>query len=758
MQKIKSIIKKIGAISIGAAMLGSTMTGALAASLADYPTPFVDLSAKKYDFLAVVGTDAKADDNIGVTSIVSGLSAAKVPGTSSGGTVSVSGGVSEDVPIGVNIVGDNKNQIDVELEDDDLSNLLDTTITFQGSDYDVSEAVELGQNKNVTVQTSLAGPYTNDKYEDAVVLVADIDSLKYYYKFDETIKVNATTSSDALEIKFLGKNLKITKVDAANKFTATVGAEYYMQVGDSVTVEGKEVKLVDVGSGGSVIVSVGGVQDTISAESTKTINGVELKNDDTFYTTKESSKSAAWIVAGKDATDTYTSGDAYVGEDENDPQWIWHIGNLNTQSSSSITNNLTGIITGTGPFIGVENDWNYKEGGDQDALKTGDCVDYPNNYVSVCMDSLTVSDDDYMKLTFSLEQNIDLGTNTDTKMPGFDNINAVLIETNKEDGIELQTGGLTPNNLSKATKTDKVWLAGIANVSVFYEDKDNNDRKTYAGNVTGGNGAGARFARILWGDTKDTNLELNASMFGSVGGLASNVAVTLTLHSRGDTDTDLVTNVDDVYMNWSRASGSFNALGVTRDSEEAAELRWGESPTTLGTKDENHRTRYGIVIEDPKSNGASDDVLLMIPSDQLQANVVVTGSAGGVSGTTTTGQALSTFAGAAPDAVLDTEVTNTADHNLILVGGPAVNRLSAQFLGLTYPAFGAASGLSPGEAILSYKANGDKAALIVAGWEAADTRRAATVLKNFDAYKSQFTGTEVKVTGTSSSPTIVSSA
>ena len=106
--------------------------------------------------------------------------------------------------------------------------------------------------------------------------------------------------------------------------------------------------------------------------------------------------------------------------------------------------------------------------------------------------------------------------------------------------------------------------------------------------------------------------------------------------------------------------------------------------------------------------------------------------------------------------MLDTQVTTPASYNLILVGGPAVNRLSAQFLGVTYPAYGEASGLKTGEAVLSLKDNGDKVALIVAGWEGTDTQRAAAVLKNYEAYKGKLTGAEVKVSGTTASPTVVS--
>ncbi len=47
----------------------------------------------------------------------------------------------------------------------------------------------------------------------------------------------------------------------------------------------------------------------------------------------------------------------------------------------------------------------------------------------------------------------------------------------------------------------------------------------------------------------------------------------------------------------------------------------------LGTKDENHRTKYGIVIENPLDNGAQERVQLKIPSRQIKARITVSGLA-----------------------------------------------------------------------------------------------------------------------------------
>ena len=101
MQKLKGIVKKLGAISTGVAMLGASMTGALAADLNEYPAPFVNVGTKKFDYLLVLGSGASgegaAKDTSGALDIAAGL--ASVPVGSAGGstTVSVSGGQTEDI-------------------------------------------------------------------------------------------------------------------------------------------------------------------------------------------------------------------------------------------------------------------------------------------------------------------------------------------------------------------------------------------------------------------------------------------------------------------------------------------------------------------------------------------------------------------------------------------------------------------------------------------------------------------------------------
>lgn len=71
------------------------------------------------------------------------------------------------------------------------------------------------------------------------------------------------------------------------------------------TEYGHTMKLLNVGSGGSIIIEVDGVVDTITADSTKVVNGVEITVLETHYSALKEERSAEIrITFGEESTDT----------------------------------------------------------------------------------------------------------------------------------------------------------------------------------------------------------------------------------------------------------------------------------------------------------------------------------------------------------------------------------------------------------------------------------------------------------------------
>jgi len=738
MQRLKRAIKRIAAIGVGAAMLGATITSAVALDLAEYPAPFIVDGVWDDSNAIVVGAKAASSDTLGAIDIATRMQFdAKKAVSTGGGTLTAVGGVTEDIPIGLGIANSTTFALDWELDDADISSFQDTSINFQGADYNVHD--ELVLQRYPTASPSIESSLTSneDDYESNVFMEVSSGAIRYYYVFDEGIIPNNATSTDPLKIKFLGKTLKITDVDSnGDKFTAYVGNEYFMKVGDSVTIDGKKVTLENVGSGGSIVVDVDGTLETIPASTAETVNGIEIVNDETFYEDTKSERSAHLII-GEDAQGTYKDGDAFIGEDENEPDWVWIISGMHVDSAeaTTITQDTTGISE-SGPVIGIKNDFTKDDAGDNPA-GIGECYDLPNNYASICLDSLTVSDEDYLTLTIEYADGEDTskskfsGGKTSAKTikisaPGNERF---VIPANIANFV--QNGTMNNNDV----KTSKIWLQAGDNceeVYMYYYDADKNPTMQYIGKYN--STSSDNILRLNYKDTKDNNVYLKLT----------NVTTgewNITVDVQGDSDDELPSGVDDIDIIFECSSG-WVSLGGTVNEEEADELTWkGSTYKQIGNKDEDHRTRYGIIIKDPKSNGASDKVVLEIPADQVQANVVVKGQA-----TQVTGGAV-TYVPAKIDAnpMLDTEITDPTAHNLILVGGPRVNTLTADFIGTDWT-------LESGEALIKLMKNGDKVALIVAGTDAIDTRMACKVLANYEDYNLETT--EQIVTGTISAPTI----
>ena len=155
-------------------------------------------------------------------------------------------------------------------------------------------------------------------------------------------------------------------------------------------------------------------------------------------------------------------------------------------------------------------------------------------------------------------------------------------------------------------------------------------------------------------------------------------------------------------------------------SDEATATRIGAVGTAWGTQtdpDNSDITRgytaFGAIFEDKDTSDDPPIVTIQLPGVQAEALVYVTAGTGASS------------AAAALEVVEAADVADVAAQNVIAVGGSCINSVTADFLGLTFPACVDDSGLSADEGVVSLVENGDNWALLVYGWEEADTARAA---------------------------------
>ena len=81
--------------------------------------------------------------------------------------------------------------------------------------------------------------------------------------------------------------------------------EYYMNVGDSITFDGKKITLTNVGSTDSIVVDVDGVFCIISTGNTETCNGIEVTNDEAFYISIAKEQNSAKLDISKEGQVCY---------------------------------------------------------------------------------------------------------------------------------------------------------------------------------------------------------------------------------------------------------------------------------------------------------------------------------------------------------------------------------------------------------------------------------------------------------------------
>jgi hypothetical protein len=229
-----------------------------------------------------------------------------------------------------------------------------------------------------------------------------------------------------------------------------------------------------------------------------------------------------------------------------------------------------------------------------------------------------------------------------------------------------------------------------------------------------------------------------------------------------------------VLLNWINTSTTWGPTQsppqlrlYTSDSADVKDVQVPNSPANggaiayqdVGTAVQDVMSNSGVIVVNPASNSASNQVVVKVPAQKLAVKAYI-GSTG--AGTTVNGGTYSQIVAITQSiAKLDSEVT-TADeqsHDLVLVGGPCVNTL----VGALSTASGNATAKFP-YTCDSWPARNfgriqviDDAfytgyqVVVVAGTRASDTRLVANVLQQYDTLLSGQTASAVEVTSLSAS-------
>lgn len=743
MRLFKRAIRKIAPLAASVLMIGAIGGGAVGADLGDFPQPFVDASGA-VDVAIVIAGDVNVgpEDIIAATSIQSAL---VVPVSGGGGTVTIGGDAEvKDIPLGYNL-NDNTYGWGSSITDSDVASLWDDEISIQVGDvsgsYDTHEEVVFAGGLAVRTGLNITSP--DDDFGDRPFIEVLQKSITYRYVFDETVKsgnyLSNASTDDPITLVLMGKEVEITAASKTNgdDITALVGDKFTLAERESKVVDGKTVTLLQVGAGGAISVDVDGDSDIIPTGQTRTVGGFRVKNHARVAPGGGATTGSATLIVGSKTSDTFKTGEEFIGEDEDDPDWIWQILNLNAKDDSGK------------PKINVT--WDQVWTDSDEVLYEGDSLTFPNGFFNIKFDSLTDgiwSDFILEKRKIELYNSSSKGKQAGTSENSW-NTSAIplLVLRNidgRDDSIKLPSASGNIVTLGCGGKeTSEIYIRAAArnvqtmgnNITIYWKDKNDGGKAKFCA-ITGGFKDENIVTVTLQSDDATFNFDIvPANTFDQ----ASIPQVRFVIGRGEQQYVNLSTNVSEetgslgFEQGFSTRSGGGTAV--------AANVRvvgsMGPKFKDIGTWEENTLTVDGLKIYDPDDFGDSNKFKFAIPRDEnidFRANIIVSGSGSVTTGTTGAG-----FTKSPEVTILDSEITTAQDMNIISIGGSAINRVSARILDLPFPTLGTdqawqdATGVTgEGQAIIKiidpspYAA--DKIAMLVAGWTGPDTRKAGSAL------------------------------
>lgn len=802
MQKIKSIVRKIGAISTGVAFLGASLVGAMAADLSTYPDPFIVSGSANN---AVIIHSASGLDSAAAGYVLTGFAGALTT-TSAGVVTSVEGGYKLEKSGNKFNLNNTAYNIDARLTKTQLPVLLKKG-TFVDDMGDNEDTIEYTQELRFDAKGKTI-KYVYDQNREASdrpmgdYLYFDkgsnVNAWTYEFNLDSVITVANSADLQGTTLNLLGRDFTISSVSG---FTAGIGItklvllagdiSEVVPVGD--TVNG--VTLQSVASDeSSCTIEYQGKIITIRDGSTKTLaDGTIVGVTQITASNKEATPDYCRLNIGADKVEfedgkrvkvngDYVEGsevdfginavgfdvfnityrpDSRIylspGEEHEDPifgAFKLIFGGIVESSVEDINIEASGDevkITATN-MDGDTTTWVafYANTSGTDFIRAAGGEDSPMIYIegdrvtnaSLGLDVENLADMESYDIRFLYSKDkrshILKITDIDTRLNETDFMDETTGAVYVDQAFVHDGGNSVFNNVMPQSFTLNFSLDKGVGSTAEITFVDINDN----GPIFYTQNEGNLTFNMLWNKSRD-DLQLYRQ---DVGGPLATYALEFT---EIDTSVESGTALRHLMINF-----TYDATDREIDISAVLSEEFVHGTGSLKQKnsDENTikagKTMYGTYIEQliPSTSGA-DTILIQYPESATYAEVWISPVGATVSTTTEAETGI--------DIMSEGEISDVSMYNAIVVGGPAANEIAANLLGLTFPAIGEASGLVAGEAVLKMVENGANVALIAMGWDKEGTARAAKVLQSYGEY--DLSGTEASIEGTTASPTVVTS-
>jgi hypothetical protein len=548
-------------------------------------------------------------------------------------------------------------------------------------DYDVHEEIVID---NVKVVTSLA-----DEDFEELALTTVKGGLSYKLVLDDYLNISKFddeyADAESLYLTILGSEYELVGA-TEDSITVTTSSEMAMGVGQVYTLSnGKDVKVVSIFSN-SVEVLVDGTAKIISNKAK--VNGVAVSVESIGYNSNSPESSRVVLKIGEQLKETFSNGDAFIGEDKDEPEWVWSIDDF-------------GSVDG---FVGIKYNQRADRAKDEYTKYIGEGYVFPNNYAAVTLDSITDADYQDVKVYFLEREDLYNSTTVDIGTAGIlADANILVVEAESKDSIVA--GGFETNKIAFYVSEDDVYTFAYDNDGEYSPTK-----KWRAIQMDAGVTTKASIAEIEVGDTF-----LNVGFKGISSLDATDYTGLLTISHKAGAEI--------LSVNLSNLS-NLDKFGVSEDAESGDIIFSGKD---VSKDDTEFMDAYGIKIAEGTSVEAQADnneVTLSVPEEQVFAKVSVS---------------TKPIVGSVGNMIFkDTETSAYAGKNVVIVGGSCVNSAAAKVLGISFnegdtlgtcgEEFTSATGAAIGQFLIKKGLLNGNSAIVVAGYGAEDTKAAVEYL------------------------------
>ncbi len=768
------LVKKIVAIGAGTFMLGATIMGAVAAAdLSQYPAPFVQNG--QFNGLIVVGANAKASDVIGATDIGMSLQAANVVEKTIEGTTetTVEGGVK------IETTSNKLNYNEVltstgksVITETDLPNLLKkTTLTDRdGNTYDVKTQIGVMGAK---VNFGKSVPET-----DEPILYLDVytGTPSYTIQIQFPTAVNLT-NAHGKTIKLFGKEYTLS--DQTSDLTTSKVVMYAAAVDQTfdagstttVNVGGTDVTIEVIGvntqsSTATATIKVNDETATVEQGGTYTIGGQRVYVKDIFAYTQPVGGGGVRLFLGSEKI--VLEHGSEVAKGVSGTNYIDGT-SVSISSSGGKISSITITVTPYNLYPSVKV---IKEGEEfvdpvfgafkwqfvGPSIALDDASKTKVKIWSSAEDRMSIEFTNKNGDTYSVQFLKGTGTNTTQLKVGDYTLHTSGNNVSKNEYFILGTGEyqhlfrLTAFRNSTSTQSISVKDMGSGTTNEWsFDQTTGRGTMVYDGNtyyfVAHSTGTSDGYILSTTSDYSTAYNFVNYIYLANDNKLTiTNTSITITEKTSytGGNPTDY--GVIAIPLSYtSGASGNDLKISSTPTFTATAGSDWS-SAIQVGTSGYDYQalTPFGTFMK--YTAGDTPSVEFYLPSEEVTYGVYVAPT----EATTTTTGGGTTYKEVQPIkpdvTVLDSEVSDYTAQNLIVVGGPCVNTVADLLMGSPSDC---TEGFEPGKGMIKlFEQDNGNVAILVAGYSADDTRRAAKVLANYKDYADKLKGTEVVVTGT----------